>query len=279
MLVGHDARVSNREHTVFARGKDIMARKFLLALMTLALCGGGMGLPVAQAAQREQQPGSSAKAVNQEVMTDSFSFSYSYPAVAGAIPGLKAGLDADLAKQRQRLAKSAAEGKRLAKKEGFDFNPYDYGKGWDVVTDLPGWLSLSAAYSGYEGGAHGYSGFDALLWDKRAGRRLAAIELFLSKRACIDAVRAPFCAALNKERAARRDGEAMELFEDCIDPTETVIILGSSNRKTFDRVGFLIAPYLAGPYVEGDYEVTLPVTPELLAKVRPQYRASFAVSK
>lgn len=255
-----------------------MARKFLLALTTVALCGGGMGLPAAQAEQREQQSGSSAGAVNQEMTTDRFSFSYSYPAVAGAIPGVKTALDADLARQRARIARSAAEGKRLAKKEGFDFNPYDYGKGWDVVTDLPAWLSLSAAYSGYEGGAHGYSGFDALLWEKRVGRRHAAIDLFLSKRAFIDAVRTPFCAALNKERAARRDGEAMELFEDCIDPTETVIILGSSNRKTFDRVGFLIAPYLAGPYVEGDYEVTLPVTPELLVKVKPQYRASFATS-
>ena len=91
-------------------------------------------------------------------------------------------------------------------------------------------------------------------------------------------MQADFCKALNKERAARREGEQMELFEDCIDPTEAVIILGSSNRRVFDRIGFLIAPYLAGPYVEGDYEVTLPVTPAVLAKVKPQYRSSFAAA-
>ena len=53
--------------------------------------------------------------------------------------------------------------------------------------------------------------------------------------------------------------------------------IGSSSGKAFDRVGFLIAPYLAGPYVEGSYEVTLPLTPGLLATVKPQYRASFVV--
>ena len=41
----------------------------------------------------------------------------------------------------------------------------------------------------------------------------------------------------------------------------------------------VVAPYAAGPYVEGDYEVTLPVTAKLLALVRPQYRKFFAVKR
>ncbi len=263
-----------------------MAQKTLLELAAMALCACGGETPAADKAEREARPAASATASaavpvtarEESVTTDSYSFSYSYPAVAGAIPGVQAALDADLAKLKARVARSAAEGKKLAKKEGYGFNGYELGKGWEVVTDLPAWLSLSAAYSGYEGGAHGYSGFDALLWDKRAGRRREPTDLFLSKQAFVDAVQADFCKALNKERAARREGEQMELFEDCIDPTEAVIILGSSNRRVFDRIGFLIAPYLAGPYVEGDYEVTLPVTPAVLAKVKPQYRSSFAAA-
>jgi hypothetical protein len=254
-----------------------MTRNTFLALVAVALSVSGLGMAGAQAAKRDYQRATPAAPAEQEVRTDTYVFSYSYPAAAGAIPGLKAALEADRAKQKARLARSAAEGRRMAQKGGYGFSAYDYGKGWDVVTDLPGWLSLSAAYSGYEGGAHGYTGFDTLLWDKRAGTKRAPLDLFRSKRAFNDAVRAPFCAALDKERAERRDGEESELFGDCIDATDTVIILGSSNGRAFNRIGFLIAPYLAGPYVEGSYEVTLPVSPALLAAVKPQYRAIFAV--
>lgn len=57
---------------------------------------------------------------------------------------------------------------------------------------------------------------------------------------------------------------------------ESTIILGSSNGQQFDRIGVLIAPYQAGPYSEGDYEVTLPVTRAVLAALKPQYRSVFA---
>jgi len=213
---------------------------------------------------------------DESVTTDSYSFSYSYPAAAASIPGVRAILEKDLAARRAELSGWAAEGRQASKDNEFPFNPYDYGKGWEVVTDLPGWLSLSAGYNTYTGGAHPNRGYEALLWDKRAGRRIEPTGLFRSKQAFIDAVRKPFCAALDKERAERRGGETYGLFGDCIDPTSTVIILGSSNRRTFDRIGFLIAPYIAGPYAEGDYEVTLPVTPAVLAAVKPQYRESFA---
>ena len=45
------------------------------------------------------------------------------------------------------------------------------------------------------------------------------------------------------------------------------------------QIGVLIGPYEAGPYVEGGYEVTLPVTAEVLAVVKPEYRASFAAGR
>ena len=64
-------------------------------------------------------------------------------------------------------------------------------------------------------------------------------------------------------------------FSDCIDPTDSTIILGSSNGKAFDRIGVLVAPYEAGPYAEGEYEVTLPVNDAVMAAVKPDYRATF----
>jgi hypothetical protein len=53
------------------------------------------------------------------------------------------------------------------------------------------------------------------------------------------------------------------------------VIFGSSDHQRFNRIGFLINPYVAGPRVEGDYEVTLPVNAAILAAVKPQYRQYF----
>lgn len=215
--------------------------------------------------------------------TASFAFEYSYPAEAAAIPALVAELEADLAKRRRELVDAAKEGRIAAKENGFDFNPYSHSVSWTVVTDLPGWLSLSAMSSEYTGGAHPNHWPQALLWDKAADQSRVAADLFTSRAALAAAIRDPFCKALNRERTARR-GEPVSTdsddpFDQCIDPTASTVILGSSNKQQFDRIGILIAPYEAGPYAEGDYEITLPVTKAVLAAVKPQYRAVFALGR
>jgi len=218
-----------------------------------------------------------------EERTNSFEFDYSYPAEAAAIPALAAELEADLAKQRRELVAAAREGQVAAKESGFPFNPYSYSAGWSVVTELPGWLSLSAGASTYTGGAHPNHWSQALLWDKAAGQSRRATDLFTSRGALAAAIRDPFCKALNRERAARRgepiDPNSDDMFDQCVDPTESTVILGSSNKQQFDRIGILIAPYEAGPYAEGDYEITLPVTKAVLAAVKPQYRSVFALGR
>lgn len=215
--------------------------------------------------------------------TDLYSFDYSYPAEAAAIPGLKAWLDEDLAKVRAELASEAAQARKEAKQNDFPFNTHDKAVGWQVVTDLPGWLSLSAGIGGYQGGAHPNHFFAALLWDKRTGKRREAADLFTSKRALSDALRKDFCREIDAQRREKRGEEYQQggegPFEECIDPTESTVILGSSNRRQFDRIGILVAPYAAGPYVEGDYEVTLPVTAAVLSAVRPEYRQDFALGR
>ncbi|MBW8754224.1 MAG: DUF3298 and DUF4163 domain-containing protein, partial [Sphingomonadales bacterium] len=190
---------------------------------------------------------------------------------------------ADIAKQKAALAASAKEQRAESKKEGFDYNPLGNWVEWKVVTDLPGWLSLSADISDYQGGAHPNHGFDALLWDRQANQRRSPLDLFTSKEALSRAIRRDFCFALDRERGKRR-GEPVkpggtDEFDQCIDPAASTVILGSSNHQAFDRIGVLVAPYEAGPYAEGDYEVTLPVTGAVLAAVRPEFRLAFAVKR
>jgi hypothetical protein len=212
-----------------------------------------------------------------------FEFEYSYPAAAGAIPELRKQLDADLAQQKAALSASASEHQAESRKQGFPFNPLGNWTAWKVVADLPGWLSLSAEISTYQGGAHPNHGFDALLWDRQANRRRAPLDLFVSKEALSRAIRQDFCAALDRERGKRRGQPvapgSTDEFDQCIDPVASTVILGSSHGKAFDRIGVLVAPYEAGPYVEGDYEVTLPVTAAVMAAVKPEFRPAFAAKR
>ncbi|MEY4239762.1 MAG: hypothetical protein RL339_2363 [Pseudomonadota bacterium] len=218
-----------------------------------------------------------------EERTASFEFDYGYPAEAAAIPALVAELEADLAKQRRELVAAAREGRVAAQENGFPFNPYSHAVNWSVVTDLPGWLSLTASASEYTGGAHPNHWSQALLWDKAAEKSRVVTDLFVSRAALARAIRDPFCKALNRERGARRgapvDPASEDMFDQCIDPTASTVILGSSNKQQFNRIGVLIAPYEAGPYAEGDYEITLPVTKAVLAAVKPQYRSVFALGR
>jgi hypothetical protein len=222
-----------------------------------------------------------ARSVKQE--NDLFSFEYSYPAAAGAIPALRAMLDADLNKQLGELRKSSSKARDDAKKEGFDYRAYSRIQSWKVVTDVPGWLSLSAEFYDYTGGAHGNHWFGSMLWDKQARKPRDPLEPYVSKEALSGAIRKPFCTELDRQRAAKRGKPAVpgstDEFDACIDPVAETVILGSTNGKTFDRIGILVPPYEAGPYVEGNYEVTLPVTPALLEAVKPEFRPAFSVVK
>lgn len=209
-----------------------------------------------------------------------YQFDYSYPASAGAVPALKALLDADLEKTRSNLKTEATEAQKLSKDGSFPFNPYSHSVEWTVVTDLPAWLSLSTIVGTYTGGAHPNYVFDTLLWDRIAGKRRAPADLFVSKAALSAAIRDPFCKELDRQRAKKRQGQdagEIDEFSKCIDPVAETVILGSSNGKAFDRIGVLVAPYSAGPYAEGDYEVTVPVTQKVLDAVKPEFKPTFVV--
>lgn len=221
--------------------------------------------------------GGGASAVSES--TDLYEFDYSYPAAAGRIPALKAWLDGERAKARTQLIEDATTGKAEASESGFEYHAYAAGRAWERVAETPRFLSLSAELYDYSGGAHPNHGYDSLLFDKPGGARLAPLALFASPGAFDAVVQKPFCALLDKERSKRR-GEPVtrdgSMFNDCIKPSEQTVILGSSTGRAFDKVGILVGPYAAGPYAEGDYEFTLPVTAALLKTVKPEYREAFS---
>ena len=267
----------------------------LIATVLIVSCKGEATPPAATASARSSSapvaPGSTATASatstasgggasKVEESSDLYEFDYSYPAEAGRIPALKAWLDADRTTARAQLVEDATAGRAEAKDSGFEYHAYASGREWQKVTETPRFLSLSAQIYDYTGGAHPNHGYDSLLFDKQAGSRIAPLALFASAAAFDAVIRKPFCALLDKERAKRRGEPVVRdrgMFDDCIKPSEQTVILGSSNGRTFDKVGVLVGPYAAGSYAEGDYEFTLPVTGALLKAVKADYRAEFSV--
>jgi hypothetical protein len=217
----------------------------------------------------------------EKLETDLYEFEYAYPAKAAAIPGLKALLDEDVAKSRAELQASSKEEQAEAAKNGYPYRPHASSAKWQVVADLARWLSLSAELYEYSGGAHGMTFFGTRLWDREANVARAPADLFTSKAALSRVLREPFCAALDKEREKRRgepvNRESGDQFDECIDPVEHTLILGSSNGRTFDRIGVLVEPYAAGAYAEGTFDITLPVTQAVLGAVKPPFRSAFSV--
>ena len=245
--------------------------------------GGATATATAQAkAQAEEakskSQGNGARSVAEE--TDDFLFEYSYPAEAGRIAGLAGLLDNRLDRQRAALAAESEQARREARQEGFPYNKHSYTAEWKVVAELPKWLSLSADVATYTGGAHGNYTVQSVVWDKDNLRLMNAIDLFSSPAALEQAFGDRFCEGLDRQRAERR-GEPVaedseEMFDQCPGIDELEVLVGSSNRRTFNRLTVYAGPYVAGPYAEGAYEVDLPVTQEILGAVKPEYREVFS---
>jgi hypothetical protein len=214
---------------------------------------------------------------------DLYSFSYSWPAAAGNIPALARQLEGQLEQSKRDLLASAQKGKEQSDSNGFPYNPNYYSETWKVVANLKRWLSLTGDFSTYTGGAHGNYGRETLVWDKKVGRGFPAIEMFTSPKALGDAIGDDLCKALDRERAKKRKGtpkgQILDEFTQCVGVDQATVVVGSSNGRTFNRVSVWFGPYVAGPYVEGAYELSFNVDPAILDAVKPAYRDAFSVRR
>ncbi|WP_185960176.1 DUF3298 and DUF4163 domain-containing protein [Erythrobacter insulae] len=220
---------------------------------------------------------------NAEVEGGAREFSYEWPKQVSAIPALAKELetqrDKALAEQKQWWAESLADCPpdfTACRNSTFEL-------GWQVVADLPRYLSLSSGFYSYTGGAHGNSGRGSLIWDRKAGAAIDPKAMFTSLDALDAAISDTACKRLNRERSERRGGEEFrtegEWPNQCVSMEETVMFMGSSSGQKFDRIGIYYAPYVAGAYAEGDYEFTVPVTRQIIDAVKPVYREAFAPGK
>lgn len=205
-------------------------------------------------------------------------FSYAYPAQAAAVPDLVEKFAKDMASSKADALAMAKEDSAAAKESGFPFRPHSVETQWRVAADTPRFLALQSESYVYTGGAHGMTGYEALLWDKARKRETSIKALMTSPAAFAAAIREPFCAALDKQRAEKR-GEPVvrgdDEFTKCIDPIEQILVPTSKDGKLIDSITVVVGPYNAGPYAEGSYDVPLPVDASMRKAIKTEYQDGF----
>jgi hypothetical protein len=236
------------------------------------------------AAQTATPPNASAPAAGRivDVSNSDYEFSFGYPAEVMAIPKLKAIMEKEIKDGQSYLAKSAIEAKADSEKNSYPYNPYQSGTVWEVAADTNALLSLSGFYSSYSGGAHGNYGFGARIWDKKAKKLLKnSSDVFTNPKSALELVRQDYCNGLN---AARREklgadwkAEDDGVFSGCPAFADLAIVFRGDKGKPINRIAFIAAPYVAGSYAEGEYEVELPMTAKLVEAVKNGYRGAFVV--
>lgn len=221
-----------------------------------------------------------AQAREVAVESDLLEFTFSWPREAEAVPALNARFGKRLAEVRASATAAAEEDRKERAGGGIDYNPHFHSEAWETLGQSEALLSLAADIGTFTGGAHGNTIFEAILWDRKAGRELELAELFGDATAAFAAMTPVYCAELDKQRADKRQeplplqGEGFMV--ECRPLAEQVAAPVDADKDgRFEIIRVLIEPYNSGPYVEGTYEVDVPVTAEVRALVKDGYRSSF----
>ena len=222
-----------------------------------------------------------AKPFKAELKNADADFAYSWPAEVSAVPALVKRFSADMRKRRAETIAGGKEFNAMRKKMGDALVGYTHATEISTAGQSARLLSLEIAYASYSGGAHSNYGYESILWDRRANREIPFDALFLRPKAFVALTRTAYCKALDAERLKRREGERREgEFGECPKFTELAIAPVDEDKDgRFERINFVAAPYTAGPYSEGEHALELPVTRQLMAAIKPAYRASFELQR
>lgn len=210
-----------------------------------------------------------------EERTELLEFTYGWPAQVDALPRLRALLRQDMERAHGEAVATARE-TRAAR--GGNYNIQFFSKVWERAGSTPQLLSLTATTGSYTGGAHPNTTYGALLWDAD-GDRATEITVLLGA-AALERLGRRYCHLLDEERGRRREAPVVadpnDQFSICPPIAEQVLAPADKDGNgRFDTLEALLAPYVAGPYVEGDYLIEVPFEPEDLAGLPDAYRAAF----
>lgn len=213
---------------------------------------------------------------------DLVEFNYAWPAEVTANRPLARRLRADLERSFKAAEATAMADRATASAMNRPFHGHQYSRRWTTAGQSGRLLSLDGRLLTFTGGAHPDHSADVLLWDRAARAEVRAASLFTSGNALDMLVRLPGCAILDAERTKRRGaavggGDALSACPP-LDALALVPSDGDHNHR-FDHVRLVAPNGVAGPYVEGTYDISVPITATLLAAIKPVYRAGFEVAQ
>lgn len=259
-------------------------RPFATLALFLAACNQKGSSPAANQAAAEAGAASPAAALpaarpfTVELKTDLYEFDFSWPAEAAAIPELVRILRTELDMHRSQLTSAADETKDGSDREGAGPIPYSSSTAYTTAGQSRHLLSLRVDVGSYEGGAHGNFGVGSRLWDRLAHKEVDFADLFAGRGNRGRLLTSRWCEALNKAREEKRGAPVGSggLFDDCPKLHDIAVIPADNDKNgKFERLLLVASPYVAGPWVEGSYEIELAVTPELVAAMKSEFRSSF----
>lgn len=259
--------------------KPILAAAIVL---TLASCGTASepapANQVAEAKPQAKPAAPPAKPFVFEEKTDLIDFHFAWSAEAAAVPQLVSRFRGEMNKAKDELIAGAKQDKAMRDEEGLEFHGYQSSTDYETAGQSDRLLSLSADAGSYTGGAHGNSGTSALLWDRQAAKEIKVSDLFAGAANRDRLLTQRWCDALNKAREEKR-GEPVTgsgMFDECPKLDEIAVVpTDEDGNGRFERLTLTASPYVAGPYVEGSYEIDLGVTADLIAALKGEYRDSF----
>lgn len=203
-------------------------------------------------------------------------FTYHWAAQASAIPSLQRKLRAELQHDRIRRAYLARSDRQSALKSNYPFRQHWFDRDVRFGGQSLRLASFADERNAFTGGAHGNPSTSAILWDRQRGVATSFASLFHKPPSAM--LRPAYCKGLAAERQ-RKMGDSRPsgaYWDACPDPLKQTVIPEDKNRDgRFDTINVTANPYNVGSYAEGYYIVMLPVTPALIASLKPEYRSSF----
>jgi hypothetical protein len=209
-------------------------------------------------------------------VTPGYTLALVYGGEIRAIPPLEALMRGEARRAEAWIADIAREWVREREEAGGDAFPLSYEAIWSVEVAPFQLAAASGSIAHYTGGAHGGIEFKTVLMDLREGRQIALADLFSDPVRATALIQQGFCAALREQMSERRGTD--ESQAECPVATEQPISLQLGPGLRFASFYALLNPYVAGSWAEGPYDFPFPVTAELLALLKPEYRDSFAVA-
>ena len=167
-----------------------------------------------------------------------------------------------------------AQTDRKASTGQFPWRPYARQGQWFLAAEASPLVALRALWFEDTGGAHPNHGGASLLWDTTANSEVQPKALFRAD-ADMTALDKAICDAVATAKTRREGAVPLNDMFTCPKWSETVLIPAPST--TTGKIGGLTAiidPYVVGPYSEGDYEVTVPVS-AFHGLLAPAYAGAF----